>query len=131
MRKRKLRRAPEQPGRGGELVNEPLPSITIRTKVTSVAPKQGAVNLADAAVIVSGGRGLASPENYFKLIPALAEAVGKPTARRAVVDAGWVPYEHQVGQTGKTVSPKLWPAALGGHPAPGRHAHLAHDRRDQ
>ena len=111
VRKQSFAEAPEQPGRGGELVNEPLPSITIRTKVTSVAPKQGAVNLADAAVIVSGGRGLASPENYFKLIPALAEAVGGAYgASRAVVDAGWVPYEHQVGQTGKTVSPKLYVA---------------------
>ena len=70
-----------------------------------------AVNLSDAAIIVSGGRGLGSPENYYQLIPPLAEAVGGAYgASRAIVDAGWVPYEHQVGQTGKTVSPKLYMA---------------------
>ena len=101
----------EQAGRSGEVVKEAMPPVEIRTKVTSVAPKQGAVNLADASIIVSGGRGLGSPENYFKLIPALAEALGGAYgASRAIVDAGWIPYEHQVGQTGKTVSPKLYVA---------------------
>jgi electron transfer flavoprotein alpha subunit len=103
--------AQEQAGRGGEVVRQAMPPIEIRTKVTNVAPKQGAVNLADASIIVSGGRGLGSPENYFKLIPPLAEALGGAYgASRAIVDAGWIPYEHQVGQTGKTVSPKLYVA---------------------
>jgi electron transfer flavoprotein alpha subunit len=98
-------------GRAGEVVAETMPAVEIRTKVTNVAPKQGAVNLADAAIIVSGGRGLGSPENYKQLIPALAEALGGAYgASRAIVDAGWIPYEHQVGQTGKTVSPKLYVA---------------------
>lgn len=111
VRKQSFAEADEQPGRSGETVTGAMPAVTARTRVTSVAPKQGAVNLADAAIIVSGGRGLGSPENYFKLIPALAEAVGGAYgASRAVVDAGWVPYEHQVGQTGKTVSPKLYVA---------------------
>ena len=88
-----------------------MPTVEIRTKVTNVAAKQGAVNLADAAIIVSGGRGLGNAENYFKLIPPLAEALGGAYgASRAIVDAGWIPYEHQVGQTGKTVSPKLYMA---------------------
>jgi electron transfer flavoprotein alpha subunit len=77
-----------------------------------VAPKAGAVNLTDAAIIVTGGRGLGNKENYYRLIPPLAEALGGAYgASRAIVDDGWVPYEHQVGQTGKTVSPKLYIAA--------------------
>jgi electron transfer flavoprotein alpha subunit len=103
--------AQEQVGRSGETIDEAMPAVEIRTKVVNVAPKQGAVNLADAAIIVSGGRGLSSSENYFKLIPPLAEALGGAYgASRAIVDAGWIPYEHQVGQTGKTVSPKLYVA---------------------
>jgi electron transfer flavoprotein alpha subunit len=65
-------------------------------------------NLEEADVIVAGGRGLGSPEN-FALVEALAKALGGAVAAtRAVVDAGWYPYATQVGQTGKTVSPKLY-----------------------
>ena len=111
VRKQVFPEAQEQAGRSGELVAAAMPNVEIRTKVTNVAPKQGAVNLADAAIIVSGGRGLGNAENYFKLIPPLAEALGGAYgASRAIVDAGWIPYEHQVGQTGKTVSPKLYVA---------------------
>lgn len=68
------------------------------------------VSLTDADIIVSGGRGLREPEN-FKLIRDLAEALGAAVgASRATVDAGWIPYAHQVGQTGKTVNPKLYVA---------------------
>jgi electron transfer flavoprotein alpha subunit len=109
VRKQSFPEAQEQAGRSGEVIKEAMPGVEIRTKVTNVAPKQGAVNLADASIIVSGGRGLGNPENYFKLIPPLAEALGGAYgASRAIVDAGWIPYEHQVGQTGKTVSPKLY-----------------------
>ncbi len=111
LRKQSSPEAKEQPGRSGETIKEAMPQVELRTNVTSVAPKQGAVNLADASIIVSGGRGLGSPENYKKLIPPLAESLGGAYgASRAIVDAGWIPYEHQVGQTGKTVSPKLYMA---------------------
>jgi electron transfer flavoprotein alpha subunit len=65
-------------------------------------------SIEDADVIVAGGRGLGAPDN-FKLVEELAEALGGAVAAtRAVVDAGWYPYATQVGQTGKTVSPKLY-----------------------
>jgi electron transfer flavoprotein alpha subunit len=65
-------------------------------------------SIEDADVVVAGGRGLGGPEN-FTLVEELAEALGGAVgATRAVVDAGWYPYAAQVGQTGKTVSPKLY-----------------------
>ena len=68
------------------------------------------VNLVEADYIVSGGRGLEDPKN-FALIEELAEAVGGAVgASRAVVDAGWISYSHQVGQTGKTVKPVIYVA---------------------
>lgn len=110
-RKQSFPEAAEQPGRTGSVASVALPGDPIRTTVTAVTPKSGAVNLTDAAIIVTGGRGLGSAENYFKLIPPLAEGLGGAYgASRAIVDAGWIPYEHQVGQTGKTVSPKLYVA---------------------
>jgi electron transfer flavoprotein alpha subunit len=65
-------------------------------------------SIEDADVVVAGGRGLGGPEN-FTLVEELAKALGGAVgATRAVVDAGWYPYAAQVGQTGKTVSPKLY-----------------------
>lgn len=67
--------------------------------------------LEDASVIVSGGRGLGKAEN-FNLVEDLAKALnGAPGATRAIVDAGWLPYSYQIGQTGKTVKPTLYVAA--------------------
>ena len=77
-----------------------------RVEVQSEGPA-----LEDASVIVSGGRGLGKPEN-FRLVEDLATALGGAAgATRAIVDAGWLPYSYQVGQTGKTVKPTLYIAA--------------------
>jgi electron transfer flavoprotein alpha subunit len=68
------------------------------------------VNIAEADVLVAGGRGLGGPEG-FDLLRQLAQALGgEVAASRAAVDAGWAPYERQVGQTGKTVQPRLYVA---------------------
>ena len=82
-----------------------------RAKLREVVAQAGATaDLTEAEVVVSGGRGLRGPEN-FKLVEDLAAALGASVgASRAVVDAGWRPHSDQVGQTGKTVSPKLYVA---------------------
>jgi electron transfer flavoprotein alpha subunit len=82
-----------------------------RAVVTGVSGASGdRADLTEAEIIVSGGRGMKGPEN-FALIEKLAEALGATVgASRAVVDAGWRPHGDQVGQTGKTVSPKLYVA---------------------
>jgi electron transfer flavoprotein alpha subunit len=82
-----------------------------RARVTGVhATASGKVELTEAQIIVSGGRGLKGPEN-FHLVENLAAAMGAAVgASRAVVDAGWVDHQYQVGQTGKTVSPTLYVA---------------------
>ncbi len=82
----------------------------VATMVEQAHAESEGPSIEDAEVIVAGGRGLGSPEN-FKLVEELAQALGGAVAAtRAVVDAGWYPYATQVGQTGKTVSPKLYVA---------------------
>jgi electron transfer flavoprotein alpha subunit len=98
---------------GGSAQVEDLPvsledfSTTARM-VDQAHEESSGPSIEDAQVIVAGGRGLGGPEN-FTLVEELAKALGGAVgATRAVVDAGWYPYSTQVGQTGKTVSPKLY-----------------------
>jgi electron transfer flavoprotein alpha subunit len=90
-------------------VKEINPS-NLKSKVVDFKKSEGKLDVAEADIIVSGGRGLKGAEN-FNLIEDLAEAFGGAVgASRAVVDAGWRPHREQVGQTGKTVSPSLYVA---------------------
>jgi len=87
-----------------------ISGIDFKSCVSEVVVSSGKLDVAEADVIVSGGRGLRGPE-HFHLVEELAAALGAATgASRAVVDAGWRPHGEQVGQTGKTVSPSLYVA---------------------
>lgn len=93
-----------------EISVKEISSPNLKSKVTSFKKSEGKLDVAEADVIVSGGRGMKGTE-HFNLIEDLAEALGGAVgASRAVVDAGWRPHGEQVGQTGKTVSPTLYVA---------------------
>jgi electron transfer flavoprotein alpha subunit len=99
-------------GRMGEILREKLDLTEeeVLVKILEVIrEKQGDhVDIAGAEVLVSGGRGMQGPEN-FKMLQELADILGGTvSSSRAAVDAGWMPYERQVGQTGKTVRPKIY-----------------------
>ncbi len=101
---------PPDPRRRGQIVPVPvaLDESTMATRVVDFVVESGDVNLADARVIVSGGAGLGGPEGFAPL-RALAEVLGGVVgSSRAAVDAGWISYPHQVGQTGRTVRPDLY-----------------------
>ncbi|MBI3124532.1 MAG: electron transfer flavoprotein subunit alpha/FixB family protein [Ignavibacteriales bacterium] len=89
-----------------------LDSPNLSVKVIEIKKAEGKLDVAEADIIVSGGRGMKAPE-HFAMIEELSQVLGAATgASRAVVDAGWRPHAEQVGQTGKTVSPTLY-IALG------------------
>lgn len=99
-------------GRKGQIIEEPftLSEDKIPTKVLEIirTASESTVNIAGAKILVSGGRGMLNQEN-FKLLERLAEQIGGVVAgSRCAVDEGWIKHDRQVGQTGKTVHPKLY-----------------------
>ena len=103
--------AEPDPGRSGEVVEVELTGDLLDSRVEileTVISEDELVNIQEIEILVSGGRGVES-EKGFELIQELAaELNGAVAASRAAVDAGWISYPHQVGQTGKTVCPKLY-----------------------
>lgn len=97
--------------RKGKLIKKDYDDTTYfsSTKLLDLVEEiEETVNLSEADIIVSGGRGIGSPEN-FDIIKELAKVLGAAVgASRAAVDSDWIPYSHQVGQTGKTVCPKIY-----------------------
>lgn len=95
-------------GTSAEIILKEVTSPDLTTRVTEIKKSEGKLDVAEADIIVSGGRGVKGPEN-FHLIEELADTLGAAVgASRAVVDAGWRSHGEQVGQTGKTVSPSLY-----------------------
>jgi electron transfer flavoprotein alpha subunit len=111
VRPRVFKKNTPQASRKGQIIKVDFKKegITAKTKLLSfVEDITEKVKLEDADIIVSGGRGLGKAEN-FKLLHELADTLGAALgSSRAAVDEGWIPYSHQVGQTGKTVCPKLY-----------------------
>ena len=110
VRPRVMKKLDPDTSRNGEIISIDTGGLRSRTKVIkSVKEESGtSVNLQEADIIVSGGRGLGRPEG-FRMLEELASLLnGVVGATRAAVDEGWISYSHQVGQTGKTVCPKIY-----------------------
>ncbi|MCK9573994.1 MAG: electron transfer flavoprotein subunit alpha/FixB family protein [Candidatus Omnitrophica bacterium] len=111
VRHKVMKEQAEDAKRKGEVIEEIIDGKFIDARVKFIEYIQeeiSKVNLADADIIVSAGRGIADSKN-FKLIEELAQALGGAVgASRSAVDSGWISYSHQVGQTGRTVAPKIY-----------------------
>lgn len=110
VRPRVMKKGVYDEGRAGEIVPVGPDTLSSRTKVLEFVKEVSeiSVNLQEADIIVAGGRGIGG-EKGLKVIEDLADALGGVVgASRAAVDEGWIPYSHQVGQTGKTVNPKIY-----------------------
>jgi electron transfer flavoprotein alpha subunit len=111
VRHKVMKEAEVHKGHKAEVIRKKYSSDILKSRTTLldvVEEIEETINLAEADIIVSGGRGLGAPEN-FALVRELAKVLGGAVgSSRSAVDAGWIPYSHQVGQTGKTVCPKLY-----------------------
>ncbi|HDH01137.1 MAG TPA: electron transfer flavoprotein subunit alpha/FixB family protein, partial [Nitrospirae bacterium] len=110
VRPRVMKRGEYDENRRGEIVHVKVENPVSRTKVLEFVKEVSgiSVNLHEADIIVAGGRGIGGEKGY-KMLEEFAEALGGSVgASRAAVDEGWIPYSHQVGQTGKTVNPKVY-----------------------
>ncbi len=113
VRHKVMKKAGRDASRKGDIVEVKFTTAgNVRTKVIkTVEEVSETVNISEADIIVAGGRGMGSAKN-FHLLEELAKTLGGAVgATRGAVDEGWIPYSHQVGQTGKTVCPKLYIAA--------------------
>ncbi|OGR51100.1 MAG: electron transfer flavoprotein subunit alpha [Elusimicrobia bacterium GWA2_62_23] len=111
VRHKVMKEAELQPGRLAEVVTKSYPEETYasRTRLLDMVEELSAtMNISEADIIVAGGRGMGSKENFAQLEELAKVLGGAVGASRSAVDADWIPYSHQVGQTGKTVVPKLY-----------------------
>jgi electron transfer flavoprotein alpha subunit len=111
VRHKVMKEAEVDTSRRGQVTLQTIAEVLLKTKARRlkfVPEVETTMNIAEANIIISGGRGLQAPE-HFAILRDLAETLGAGVgASRAAVDANWIPYSHQVGQTGKTVCPKIY-----------------------